>query len=105
MQRWYQLAPSIAQVNQWSEAEDIQMLKNIIAQRPLTAEAVDWASVAAKRSLSEIKRRWKSLSSNVRGYIDMPFPELVHQISLSCESNELINAAESMKNELASKKP
>lgn len=105
MQRWYQLAPSIAQVNQWSEAEDIQMLKNIIAQRPLTAEAVDWASVAAKRSLSEIKRRWKSLSSNVRGYIDTPFPELVHQISLSCESNELINAAESMKNELASKKP
>ena len=105
MQRWYQLAPSIAQGNRWSEAEDIQMLKNIIGQRPPTAEGVDWASVATKKTLSEIKRRWKTLSSNVRGYVDMPFPELVHQISLSYESNELIIAAESMKNELASKKP
>ena len=64
-------------VGSWRETQDFELLENIIKQNKPRLELLDWAALVNGRSLSHIKRRWKSLASKIPGYIDMSLPELV----------------------------
>ena len=77
LQRWYQIAPDMTLVGSWRENQDFELLENIIKQNKPRLELLDWAALVNGRSLSHIKRRWKSLASKIPGYIDMSLPELV----------------------------
>ena len=77
LQRWYQIAPDMTLVGSWRETQDFELLENIIKQNKPRLELLDWAALVNGRSLSHIKRRWKSLASKIPGYIDMSLPELV----------------------------
>jgi cyclin-D-binding Myb-like transcription factor 1 len=94
LQRWYQIAPPMISAGQWAAGEDEIMVKNIIRQKPRTADDVNWSELVAGRTLGQILRRWKVLTQKVRDYINTPFCESVLQVATSLELPDLVARAE-----------
>ena len=80
MQKWYRIASPAVSVGQWAKGED-KVLLTAIQKSGVDAEhAIPWATLVPKRSLRQIKRRYKVMKNSIPNHNKLSFDTLVEKL-------------------------